>query len=76
MLTSVFRLLRIVFTVVRFRLDVFIPFGLLPWYVRYTLGAVCAIGRKRAQQNRGELTATGARVSRPYFCEIRTNFIH
>ncbi|WP_409419015.1 ubiquinone biosynthesis regulatory protein kinase UbiB [Marinomonas sp. RS-M-Aa-14] len=54
MLTSVFRLLRIVFTVVRFRLDVFIPFGLLPWYIRYTLGAVCAIGRKRAQQNRGE----------------------
>jgi len=54
MLTSVFRLLRIVFTVIRFRLDVFIPFGLLPWYIRYTLGPLCAIGRKRAQQNRGE----------------------
>jgi|TARA_R110001606_G_scaffold85379_2_gene193620 ubiquinone biosynthesis protein len=38
----------------RFRLDVFIPFALLPWYIRYTLGLVCSIGRKRASQNKGE----------------------
>jgi ubiquinone biosynthesis protein len=54
MLTSAFRLLRILFTVMRFRLDVFIPFALLPWYIRYTLGAICSIGRKRASANKGE----------------------
>jgi ubiquinone biosynthesis protein len=54
MLTSFFRLLRILFTVMRFRLDVFIPFALLPWYIRYTLGLVCSIGRKRASKNKGE----------------------
>ncbi|NLQ17511.1 ubiquinone biosynthesis regulatory protein kinase UbiB [Marinomonas sp. M1K-6] len=54
MLTSTFRLLRIAFTVVRFRLDAFIPFEFLPWYIRYTLGPICLIGRKRAQQNKGE----------------------
>lgn len=54
MLTSTFRLLRILFTVVRFRLDVFIPFALLPWYIRYTVGAVCSIGRHRASKNKGE----------------------
>lgn len=54
MLTSVFRLLRIIFTVIRFRLDVFIPFVLLPWYIRFTLGAVCSIGRKHARKNKGE----------------------
>lgn len=54
MLTSIIRFLRIVYTVIRFRLDVFVPFELLPWYIRYTLGAVCAIGRKRASENKGE----------------------
>ncbi|KZN15091.1 ubiquinone biosynthesis regulatory protein kinase UbiB [Marinomonas sp. TW1] len=54
MFTSAFRFLRILYTVVRFRLDVFIPFSLLPWYLRYTLGALCAIGRQRASKNRGE----------------------
>lgn len=54
MLTSAFRLLRILYTVVRFRLDVFIPFALLPWYIRFTLGAICSIGRKRASKNKGE----------------------
>lgn len=54
MLTSVFRLLRIIFTVVRFRLDVFIPFSLLPWYIRCTLGVICSIGRKSASKNKGE----------------------
>ncbi|TYL46823.1 ubiquinone biosynthesis regulatory protein kinase UbiB [Marinomonas sp. IMCC 4694] len=54
MLTSTFRLLRIVYTVIRFRLDVFIPFALLPWYLRYTIGALCSIGRKRASENKGE----------------------
>ncbi|MEP3350435.1 MAG: ubiquinone biosynthesis regulatory protein kinase UbiB [Marinomonas sp.] len=54
MLTSVFRLLRIIFTVIRFRLDVFIPFSLLPWYIRCTLGVICSIGRKNAIKNKGE----------------------
>ncbi|BFM49651.1 ubiquinone biosynthesis regulatory protein kinase UbiB [Marinomonas sp. THO17] len=54
MFTSVFRFLRIFYTVVRFRLDVFIPFHLLPWYIRYSLGVVCSIGRKHASKNRGE----------------------
>ena len=54
MLISTFRLLRILYTVMRFRLDVFIPFALLPWYIRYTLGPICAIGRQRASQNKGE----------------------
>lgn len=54
MFTSAFRFLRIFYTVLRYRLDVFIPFHLLPWYIRFSLGAVCAIGRKGASKNRGE----------------------
>ncbi|ADZ92688.1 ubiquinone biosynthesis regulatory protein kinase UbiB [Marinomonas mediterranea] len=51
---SATRLLRIAYTVVRFRLDTFIPFSLLPWYIRYTIGLVCSPGRKSAEKNRGE----------------------
>ena len=54
MFTSAFRFLRIFFTIVRFRLDVFIPFTLLPWYIRCTLGVLCSIGRKRASKNKAE----------------------
>ncbi|TDO97975.1 ubiquinone biosynthesis regulatory protein kinase UbiB [Marinomonas balearica] len=51
---SAARLLRIAYTVVRFRLDTFIPFNLLPWYARYTVGLVCSIGRESAEKNRAE----------------------
>lgn len=54
MFTSALRFLRIFYTIVRFRLDVFIPFSFLPWYIRCTLGLVCAIGRKRASKNKAE----------------------
>ena len=54
MFTSAFRLIRILYTVVRLRLDAFIPLRALPWYLRYSLGLFCLIGRKRAQQNKGE----------------------
>ncbi|MCB5161227.1 ubiquinone biosynthesis regulatory protein kinase UbiB [Marinomonas algarum] len=54
MFTSTFRLLRILYTIIRFRLDVFIPFELSPWYIRYSLGLVCAIGRQKASENKGE----------------------
>ncbi|NVK74754.1 MAG: ubiquinone biosynthesis regulatory protein kinase UbiB [Oceanospirillaceae bacterium] len=54
MFTSSFRLIRIIYTVVRFRLDVFIPLNLLPWYLRYTLGLICLVGRKQASKNKGE----------------------
>lgn len=46
--------MRIAATVLRYRLDVFIPVHLLPWYLKYTLGLILSIGRKRALQNRGE----------------------
>ena len=54
MLRSVFRLTRIIFTVLRFRLDALIPFDKLPWYLRYTVGMLCQIGRQRVIKNRGE----------------------
>ncbi|MDB4837575.1 ubiquinone biosynthesis regulatory protein kinase UbiB [Marinomonas sp.] len=54
MLTSVFRFLRIAYTVIRFRLDVFIPFQLSPWYIRYTLGAVFSIGREKALKKKSK----------------------
>jgi len=46
--------MRIIFTVIRFRLDALVPFDKLPWYLRYTLGKLCKIGRKKALENRGE----------------------
>ncbi|MCO4784993.1 ubiquinone biosynthesis regulatory protein kinase UbiB [Marinomonas atlantica] len=54
MWNSATRFLRIVLTVLRYRLDTFIPIKLLPWYLKYTLGIVLAIGRKGAERNRGE----------------------
>lgn len=52
MLTNTLRFLRIVYTLIRYRLDVFIPFQLSPWYIRYTLGLVCSIGREKATEKR------------------------
>ncbi|WP_067222371.1 ubiquinone biosynthesis regulatory protein kinase UbiB [Marinomonas gallaica] len=54
MWNSATRFLRIVLTVLRYRLDTFIPIKLLPWYLKYTLGIVLTIGRKGAERNRGE----------------------
>lgn len=54
MLRSALRLIRIIFTVIRFRLDALVPFDKLPWYLRYTMGVVCRFGRQRALKNRGE----------------------
>lgn len=54
MFRSAFRLIRIIFTVLRFRLDALIPFDRLPWYLRYTVGPFFKLGRKRAIRNRGE----------------------
>ncbi|MGB2065147.1 MAG: ubiquinone biosynthesis regulatory protein kinase UbiB [Marinomonas gallaica] len=54
MWNSATRFLRIVVTVLRYRLDTFIPIKLLPWYLKYTLGIVLTIGRKGAERNRGE----------------------
>lgn len=54
MMKSALRLMRIILTVMRFRLDVLIPFDKLPWYLRCTVGVWCKIGRKRALKNRGE----------------------
>lgn len=51
---SATRFLRIVTTVLRYRLDTFIPINLLPWYLKYTIGALLSIGRKGAERNRGE----------------------
>ncbi|SBS26907.1 putative protein kinase UbiB [Marinomonas spartinae] len=54
MFRSAFRLTRIIFTVLRFRLDALIPFDKLPWYLRYTVGPFFSLGRQRAIRNRGE----------------------
>ncbi|MBJ7537841.1 ubiquinone biosynthesis regulatory protein kinase UbiB [Marinomonas transparens] len=54
MFTSAFRFLRIILTVMRFRLDALVPFSISPWYIRYSLGLFCSIGRKRARKNKGE----------------------
>ena len=54
MFTSAFRLIRIVYTIIRYRLDAFIPLHLLPWHLRYTLGLLCLIGRNRASKNKAE----------------------
>ena len=51
---SATRFLRIATTVLRYRLDTFIPIHLLPWFLKYTLGALLSIGRKGAERNRGE----------------------
>ncbi|MFD1383321.1 ubiquinone biosynthesis regulatory protein kinase UbiB [Rhodanobacter aciditrophus] len=51
---SATRSIRIFLTVLRYRLDVFIPLQLLPWYVKYTLGLFLMVGRERALKNRGE----------------------
>ncbi|MBM6552246.1 ubiquinone biosynthesis regulatory protein kinase UbiB [Marinomonas ostreistagni] len=48
------RSLRIAATVLRYRLDVFIPIHLLPWYLKYTVGILLSLGRKGAMHNRGE----------------------
>lgn len=51
---SATRSIRIALTVLRYRLDAFIPLHLLPWYLKYTLGLFLRIGRDRALKNRGE----------------------
>ena len=53
MWNSATRFLRIVATVIRYRLDTFIPIQLLPWYLKYSVGLVLNIGRKRLDKNRG-----------------------
>ncbi|RUM49783.1 MAG: ubiquinone biosynthesis regulatory protein kinase UbiB, partial [Marinomonas sp.] len=53
MWNSATRFLRIVATVIRYRLDTFIPIQLLPWYLKYSIGLVLSIGRKRLDKNRG-----------------------
>ncbi len=53
MLRSAFRLTRIIFTVLRFRLDAFVPFDRLPWYFRHSIGLFFRIGRQHAIKNRG-----------------------
>ncbi|GAB3488216.1 ubiquinone biosynthesis regulatory protein kinase UbiB [Marinomonas epiphytica] len=54
MFKSASRFLRIAYTLVRYRLDAFIPFHLLPWYLRYSLGLLCSIGASKAKQHRAE----------------------
>ncbi|TPE54373.1 ubiquinone biosynthesis regulatory protein kinase UbiB [Maribrevibacterium harenarium] len=48
------RFVRIGWTLLRYRLDAFIPFERLPWFIRLTLGLLLQPGRQRALKNRGE----------------------
>lgn len=51
---STTRVIRIIYTLMRYRLDIFIPLEMLPWYIRFTIGLICLPGRKRALKKRGE----------------------
>lgn len=45
---------RIVNVVMRYRLDTFIPTEKLPWFLKYTFGALSNVGRQNLQGSKGE----------------------
>lgn len=51
---NVTRSMRIAATVLRYRLDVFVPIHLLPWYLKYTLGPLLLLGRQTVARNRAK----------------------
>lgn len=54
MLATLFRFLRIVSVILRFRLDIFLPYSKLPWYLAYTLGLVSRLFKTGKRYSRGE----------------------
>lgn len=53
MLQTLLRLLRILSVFIRFRLDVFLPFEKMPWYLRWTLGSLSKLLHPTEKRSRG-----------------------
>lgn len=54
MLQNLSRALRILAVIIRFRLDIFLPYDKLPWYLKYSIGLVSQLFKPSKRYTRGE----------------------
>lgn len=70
MLRTFFRIIRIISIVLRFRLDVFLPYNKLPWYLRYTLGAISQLLKPSKKLSRGARLRLALEALGPIFVKF------
>jgi len=54
MFQNLSRALRILAVIIRFRLDIFLPFDKLPWYLKYSIGLVSKLFKPSKRHTRGQ----------------------